>query len=93
VTFFGLRDGSLATIIFSSGWHGPQLVPARKSCPISSTLPAVPLSIATRMATGSTLVHVSKVLTEFRRKGLINISERSLTMLDPGGFRRVANMR
>ena len=44
-------------------------------------------------ATGLTPVHVSKVLTEFRRNGLINISERSLTILDPARFRRVANMR
>jgi len=44
-------------------------------------------------ATGLTPVHVSKVLTEFRRNGLINISERSITILDPTGFSRVANMR
>jgi len=44
-------------------------------------------------ATGLTPVHVSKVLTEFRRNGLINISERSITILDPVGFGRVANMR
>ena len=44
-------------------------------------------------ATGLTPVHVSKVLSEFRRSGLINISDRSLTILDPAGFRRVANMR
>lgn len=44
-------------------------------------------------ATGLTPVHVSKVLTEFRRNGLINISERSITILDPIGFGRVANMR
>lgn len=44
-------------------------------------------------ATGLTPVHVSKVLSEFRRSGLIKISERSLTILDPAGFRRVANMR
>lgn len=44
-------------------------------------------------ATGLTPVHVSKVLSEFRRNGLIKISERSLTILDPAGFRRVANMR
>ncbi len=44
-------------------------------------------------ATGLTPVHVSKVLSEFRRSGLIKISERSLTVLDPAGFRRVANMR
>jgi CRP/FNR family transcriptional regulator, anaerobic regulatory protein len=44
-------------------------------------------------ATGLTSVHVSKVLTEFRRRGLIEISDRSLTILDPAGFQRVATMR
>lgn len=44
-------------------------------------------------ATGLTPVHVSKVLSEFRRNGLIKISERALTILDPVGFRRVANKR
>ena len=44
-------------------------------------------------ATGLTPVHVSKVLSEFRRNGLINISERSLTILDGPGLRRVAQMR
>jgi CRP/FNR family transcriptional regulator, anaerobic regulatory protein len=44
-------------------------------------------------ATGLTPVHVSKVLSEFRRNGLIRISDRSLAILDPQGFRRVANMR
>lgn len=44
-------------------------------------------------ATGLTPVHVSKVLTEFRRRGLISISERSLTILDQPAFRRVAHMR
>lgn len=44
-------------------------------------------------ATGLTPVHVSKVLSEFRRNGLIKISDRSLTILDPTGFRRVAHMR
>jgi len=44
-------------------------------------------------ATGLTPVHVSKVLSEFRRSGLIRISDRSLTILDPAGFRRVAQMR
>jgi len=32
------------------------------------------------------------VLTEFRRNGLIRINDRSLTILDQAGFRRVANM-
>jgi len=44
-------------------------------------------------ATGLTPVHVSKVLSEFRRSGLIRISERSLTIVDLTGFRRIANMR
>jgi CRP/FNR family transcriptional regulator len=44
-------------------------------------------------ATGLTPVHVSKVLTEFRKNGLIDISDRSLTIRDPAGFRRVALMR
>jgi CRP/FNR family transcriptional regulator len=44
-------------------------------------------------ATGLTPVHVSKVLSEFRRRGLIEISDRSLTMIDPDGFRRVADLR
>ncbi len=44
-------------------------------------------------ATGLTPVHVSKVLSEFRRSGLIRISDRSLAILDPAGFRRVADMR
>jgi len=33
------------------------------------------------------------VLTEFRRRGLINISERSVTILDPVSLGRIANMR
>lgn len=44
-------------------------------------------------ATGLTPVHVSKVLSEFRRSGLIKISDRSLTILDRAGFQRVAHMR
>jgi CRP-like cAMP-binding protein len=44
-------------------------------------------------ATGLTPVHVSKLLSEFRRKGLIRLSERSLAILDPAGFRAAANMR
>ena len=43
-------------------------------------------------ATGLTPVHVSKVLSKFRRDGLIEISNRSLTVLDPAEFGRVANM-
>jgi CRP/FNR family transcriptional regulator, anaerobic regulatory protein len=44
-------------------------------------------------ATGLTPVHVSKLLSEFRRKGLIRVSDRSLKILDPAGFRAAANMR
>jgi CRP/FNR family transcriptional regulator, anaerobic regulatory protein len=44
-------------------------------------------------ATGLTPVHVSKVLSEFRRARVIKISERSLTILDPVRFRRIAHMR
>jgi CRP/FNR family transcriptional regulator len=44
-------------------------------------------------ATGLTSVHVSKVLSEFRRNGLIEISDRSLTVLDLDRFRRIAHMR
>jgi CRP/FNR family transcriptional regulator, anaerobic regulatory protein len=44
-------------------------------------------------ATGLTPVHVSKVLSEFRRNGLIKISDRTLTVLDPAGFHRVAHTR
>jgi CRP/FNR family transcriptional regulator len=44
-------------------------------------------------ATGLTPVHVSRVFTEFRRSGLINISKRSLTLIDPEGLKRIADMR
>lgn len=44
-------------------------------------------------ATGLTPVHVSKVLSEFRRSGVIKISDRSLTILDLERFRRIALMR
>jgi CRP-like cAMP-binding protein len=44
-------------------------------------------------AAGLTPVHVSKVLSDFRRNGLIRLSERSLTILDLAGFRRIASMR
>lgn len=44
-------------------------------------------------ATGLTPVHVSTVLREFRRGGLITISNRSLTLLDQDGLRRIADMR
>ena len=44
-------------------------------------------------ATGLTPVHVSKVLCGFRRSGLIDYSNRSLTILDMVNFQRVANQR
>lgn len=44
-------------------------------------------------ASGLTPVHVSKLLSEFRRNGLIRLSERSLAILDPARFRAVANLR
>jgi CRP/FNR family transcriptional regulator len=44
-------------------------------------------------ATGLTPVHVSKLMSEFRRKGLIRLSGRSLAILDPAAFRAAANMR
>jgi CRP/FNR family transcriptional regulator, anaerobic regulatory protein len=44
-------------------------------------------------ATGLTAVHVSKVLSDFRRRGLIDISDRSLTILNPPEFQRIATMR
>lgn len=43
-------------------------------------------------ATGLTPVHVSKVLSQFRRDRLIEISNRSLTILKPAEFSRIANM-
>ena len=44
-------------------------------------------------ATGVTPVHVSKVLSEFRRNELVKLSDRTLTILDPLGLRRVAHAR
>jgi CRP-like cAMP-binding protein len=44
-------------------------------------------------AVGLTPVHVSKLLSELRRGGLIRLSERSLAILDPAGLRAVANVR
>jgi CRP/FNR family transcriptional regulator, anaerobic regulatory protein len=40
-------------------------------------------------ATGLTAVHVSKVLGEFQRLGMINIHDRSLTIVDESELRRV----
>ena len=44
-------------------------------------------------ATGLTPVHVSKVLGQFQRAGLIEISDRSLTILDATELRRAADWR
>ena len=44
-------------------------------------------------ATGLTPVHVSKVLSGFRRSGLININERSITLANPTILKSIANMR
>jgi CRP-like cAMP-binding protein len=44
-------------------------------------------------ATGLTPVHVSKLLTDFRRRGLIRISDRSLEIVDDGALRRIAGLR
>ena len=41
-------------------------------------------------ATGLTPVHVSKVQTEFQRAGLIEIKDRSITILDPAELRHIA---
>jgi CRP-like cAMP-binding protein len=41
-------------------------------------------------ATGLTPVHVSKVQTEFQRNGLIEIKDRSLTILDRAELRHIA---
>lgn len=43
-------------------------------------------------ATGPTPVHVSKLLSQFRRERLIEIHKRSLTILDLAELRRIANM-
>jgi CRP/FNR family transcriptional regulator, anaerobic regulatory protein len=44
-------------------------------------------------ATGLTPVHTNKVLSKFRRDGLIEVSNQSLRILDPPGFRGIADMR
>jgi CRP-like cAMP-binding protein len=44
-------------------------------------------------ATGLTPVHVSKLLTDLRRRGLIRINDRSLEVLDDGALRRIAGIR
>jgi CRP-like cAMP-binding protein len=44
-------------------------------------------------ATGLTPVHVSKLLTDLRRRGLIRINDRSLEILDDSALRRIAGIR
>ena len=44
-------------------------------------------------ATGLTQVHVSKVVSDFRRNGLVEFHQRSLTILDLDGLRRRADVR
>jgi len=44
-------------------------------------------------ATGLTPVHVSKVLGEFQRANLIDISRRTLTIVNGTELRRVADWR
>ena len=44
-------------------------------------------------ATGLTPVHVSKVLSDLRRRGLLEISDRTLTVHDLAGLRSVAIVR
>jgi CRP-like cAMP-binding protein len=44
-------------------------------------------------ATGLTPVHVSKVLSDFKRRGLIRLDDRTLTLLDTAAFGRIAQMR
>jgi CRP-like cAMP-binding protein len=41
-------------------------------------------------AVGLTVVHVGNILTEFRRAGLLEITDRSLTIADPAGLRGLA---
>jgi CRP/FNR family transcriptional regulator len=43
--------------------------------------------------TGLTPVHVSRVLSEFQRKKLIQLEERQLTIVDIDGLRRIAEWR
>lgn len=43
-------------------------------------------------ATGLTAVHAGRVLTEFRRAGLIELSDRALTLLKPDELRRIVGL-
>jgi CRP-like cAMP-binding protein len=42
---------------------------------------------------GLTPVHVSKVLSELRRSGVIELSERSLSILNPSRLEQIASVR
>ena len=44
-------------------------------------------------AAGLTAIHVNRVMSAFRCAGLIETSERSLTIRDQAGLRRISNMR
>lgn len=44
-------------------------------------------------ATGLTTVHANKVLSKFRRDGLIEIDKPFLRILDPAAFRGIADLR
>ena len=44
-------------------------------------------------AVGLTPVHVSKLLSDFRRNGLIRLSERTLVILDPDRLRALSKLR
>ena len=44
-------------------------------------------------ATGLTAIHVNRVMSAFRRAGLLETNERSLTILDLTGLRRITNLR
>ena len=44
-------------------------------------------------ALGLTPVHVSKVLSDLRRRKLISLNGRTLTLIDPAGLARIAQMR
>jgi CRP/FNR family transcriptional regulator len=44
-------------------------------------------------ATGLTVVHINRLLWKFRHTGLIEINDRSLTISDITGLRRIADMR
>src|SRR5690606_34307707 len=83
-------DERIARLILSLGERLARRNMVRES-PLEFAFPLRQHHIAD--ATGLTSVHVSKVLTEFRRDGLIKLSDRSLTILEEARFRRIAHMR